>query len=85
MAADDKKFPSLGLSIKREGPLGWIQWKGTKVCMDVFCSCGKHSHIDAGFLYHVECPFCGQVYECDGHITLRPLDFKPEGTQEADA
>jgi hypothetical protein len=30
-------------------PHGWIQWKGTNVCMDVYCACGHHSHIDAKF------------------------------------
>ena len=51
-------------------PHGWIQWKGTDVCMDVYCKCGKHSHIDADFAYNVKCPSCGTVYECNGHIEL---------------
>lgn len=35
-------------------PNGWIQWKGTDVCMDVYCSCGYHS----------------RVYFMNGHIEL---------------
>jgi len=59
-------------------PHGWIQWKGTEVCMDIYCSCGKHSHIDADFAYYVECPSCGKIYFCNGHIELIELEKKPE-------
>lgn len=59
---------------KYEGlPHGWIQWKGTDVCMDVHCECGYHSHIDADFAYSVKCPACGSVYACNGHIELIKL------------
>ena len=51
-------------------PHGWIQWKGTDVCMDLNCKCGELSHIDAEFAYNVQCPFCGTVYFCNGHIEL---------------
>ena len=37
-------------------PHGWIQWKGTNVCMDIHCKCGMLTHIDADFAYHVKCP-----------------------------
>ncbi len=76
-----KTFPSLHPKNKHENPHGWIQWKGTQVCMDVYCICGEHSHIDADFIYHIKCVKCGQVYECDGHIVLHPLNFEPENTQ----
>jgi len=34
-----------GMQETYEGrPHGWVQWKGTDVCMDVHCACG---HIDA--------------------------------------
>ena len=49
-------------------PCGWIQWKGTDVCMDVHCKCGEHTHVDARFVYHIKCPHCGTVYFCNGHI-----------------
>lgn len=77
-----REFPSL--DIKRDLPNGWIQWKGTSVCMDIHCICGAMTHIDAEFLYYVECPECGQVYEVDGHVELHPLDFKPDNTQTPD-
>lgn len=59
-------------------PHGWIQWKGTEVCMDVHCKCGEMFHIDADFAYHVKCPSCGTVYMCNGHIELVELEQEPE-------
>jgi hypothetical protein len=59
-------------------PHGWIQWKGTDVCMDVYCECGRHSHIDASFAYYVKCPECKKVYMCNGHIELIMIDKEPK-------
>lgn len=58
-------------------PHGWIQWKGTEVCMDVHCVCGEVSHVDSGFCYHVECHNCGRVYFCNGHIELIEINEVP--------
>jgi hypothetical protein len=79
---EQNMFPSL--KRKHSKVHGWIQWKGTDVCMDVYCKCGHHSHIDSDFTYHIKCSNCGQVYECDGHINLIPLIFEPDGTKETD-
>ena len=49
-------------------PHGWIQWKGTDVCMDIHCACGELSHTDGEFCYYVRCPYCGRIYFCNGHI-----------------
>jgi len=54
----------------KDKPHGWIQWKGTEVCMDVTCKCGEQFHIDAGFAYAVKCPYCGTLYMCNGHIQM---------------
>jgi hypothetical protein len=62
------------------GPHGWIQWKGTVVCLDVHCSCGEHTHIDADFAYLIQCGACGRVYGLNGHIELVPVD--PEDVPE---
>jgi hypothetical protein len=51
-------------------PHGWIQWKGTDVCMDIHCKCGYLSHVDADFAYFVRCPECETVYQCNGHVEL---------------
>lgn len=52
----------------------FIQWKGTDVCMDVYCRCGEHFHIDDDFAYYVECPECHQVYECGTQVKLVAID-----------
>ena len=54
-------------------PHGWIQWKGTDVCMDVRCVCGSAAHVDAEFAYYVRCPACGRIYMANGHIELVEL------------
>lgn len=59
-------------------PHGWIQWKGTNVCMDVYCACGEQFHIDDEFAYHVKCPHCGKVYFCNGHVELILLEEEPD-------
>ena len=58
-------------------PHAWIQWKGTDVCMDVYCKCGGQFHIDTMFAYHVKCLVCGTVYMCNGHIELIELEQEP--------
>lgn len=57
---------------------GWIQWKGTDVCMDIHCKCGALAHIDADFAYHVKCTYCGTVYFINGHVELIELEEEPE-------
>ena len=51
----------------------WIQWKGTEVCIDIHCKCGKHSHIDAEFFYYFRCE-CGQLYWPQTTIAMIPID-----------
>lgn len=46
----------------RDTSHGWIQWKGTDVCMDIHCKCGHHGHFDGDFLYYYSCPECGTKY-----------------------
>jgi len=41
---------------------GFIQWKGTDVCMDFHCECGHHNHYDDYFAYVVKCRECGNLY-----------------------
>ena len=59
-------------------PHAWVQWKGTDVCMDVYCKCGSHCHVDASFTYFVKCSYCGTVYMCNGHIELIEVQKEPE-------
>ncbi len=61
-----------------KAPFGFIQWKGTGVCMDVHCDCGCHFHIDSDFAYYVKCPRCKKVYECNPYIELKPMAEEPD-------
>lgn len=57
------------LENRQEGqPHGWIQWKGTDLCMDFHCACGEHTHIDCNFVYAVKCGACGKVYRLNAHV-----------------
>lgn len=55
---------------------GWIQWKGTDVCVDLHCICGFHGHIDADFFYNYKCRECGRKYAVGQNIKLIPLSDK---------
>lgn len=54
-------------------PHGWIQWKGTNVCMDVHCVCGALGHVDADFCYFIRCVNCGRTYGVGGNVRLYEL------------
>ncbi len=62
----------------KDKPHGWIQWKGTNVCMDIHCKCGEMTHVDDEFTYHIKCVKCKRVYFCNGHIELIELEQEPE-------
>lgn len=51
-------------------PHARIQWKGTDVCMDVYCKCGNDGHIDAMFAHCYKCYSCGTTYVCSSFIEL---------------
>lgn len=51
-------------------PHAWIQWKGTNVCMDVYCLCGAHGHIDADFAYKYRCGACKRLYDLAGYVRM---------------
>lgn len=51
------------------GPYGWIQWKGTNVCMDIHCVCGAHQHFDGDFGYYFKMECCGTIY-CVGQNVM---------------
>lgn len=50
----------------------FIQWKGTKVCLDFHCDCGRHSHVDEAFTYFLRCR-CGQVYEMGTQVIAKKV------------
>lgn len=65
-------------------PYGWIQWKGTSVCMDVHCVCGALVHIDGDFTYNVRCAECRRIFACNGFIELVELGYEPENYKWTD-
>ncbi len=64
---DDSKLKACATG--GEVPYGFIQWKGTDVCMDLHCVCGFHGHVDGDFFYFYKCQ-CGRVYEVGVHVPL---------------
>lgn len=59
---------------------GWIQWKGTNVCIDLHCKCGLMGHFDGTFLYFVECPECHRTYALGQNVKL--IELTPEQRAE---
>lgn len=53
---------------------GWIQWKGTDVCIDLQCQCGHQGHFDGEFFYGFECPQCHAKYAVGQNIKLIKLN-----------
>lgn len=52
---------------------GWIQWKGTEVCIDLHCVCGHHGHFDGEFFYFYECPQCHRKFAVGQNVKLIEL------------
>lgn len=59
-----------------------LQWKGTDACMDIWCKCGCHSHLDSDFAYNVQCPNCKTWYRCNPSIELIELEEPPNPDKE---
>lgn len=68
---------------KDGAPHAWIQWKGTSVCMDFRCLCGKGGHIDSTFAYYVRCVACGRTFMMNGHVEA--VELTPEEASETGA
>ncbi len=52
---------------------GFIQWKGTDVCVDLICKCGNKEHYDGYFLYNWKCSECNQIYSLDPIVRMVPI------------
>lgn len=59
----------------------FIQWKGTDVCLDFYCRCGAHGHVDGDFAYYVRCAACGTIYEMGTQVKAVAIDLAriPDG------
>jgi hypothetical protein len=53
----------------------FIQWKGTDACLDFYCVCGAHCHVDDMFAYYVKCPHCESVYEMGAQVIAKRVSF----------
>src|ERR1051325_4443271 len=54
-------------------PWSFVQWKGTELCMDFTCVCGRSGHIDDSFCYFLRCPSCERVYELAPVVSVREV------------
>lgn len=59
--------------VSDDDPHGWIQWKGTDVCIDLHCICGTLGHFDGYSMYQVVCEDCGQHYAVGSNVVLAPM------------
>lgn len=64
---------------------GWIQWKGTDVCMDITCACGASYHHDGDFFYYVRCPGCQRAFAVGQTVKLIPLTPEQEARVERES
>lgn len=53
----------------KDVPIGWIQHKGSNLCMDIHCECGELHHIDSSFCYEIVTP-CGRMYSVGATVPL---------------
>lgn len=66
-------------------PHGWIQWKGTEVCIDLYCVCGNHEHYDGDFFYFYECSNCRRKYAVGMSVRLHELHPNESGSVPAES
>jgi len=77
MSGYDSWATTKGLTPEHEA---FIQWKGTKVCMDFVClACGRDLHVDGEFAYSVECLECGAIHEMHAMVGYRRNDDMAPG------
>jgi len=71
---------NVGMSkVNHKDSYGNIQWKGTDVCIDIYCECGEHSHFDGYFMSFIKCGICGSTYRVDTAIELFKLTDEQVG------
>lgn len=69
----DKILEQERLAFPTETPQGFIQYKGTNICIDLICKCGYRGHYDGDFLYYYRCPKCNTVYQLSCRVKLYEL------------
>lgn len=53
---------------------GFVQWKGTDVCLDFTCLCNTGLHFDGDFAYAIRCWNCQRIWELPAYIPLKLVD-----------
>ena len=53
---------------------GYIQYKGTDICIDLCCECGWNDHYDGYFCYGFTCPKCGQSYTLPDELNFTKVE-----------
>lgn len=49
----------------------FVQWKGTDLCMDIYCpNCGKSGHIDGMGVHAIRCARCNAIYRMPTDLRL---------------
>jgi len=79
---DEIEIYSQDFQPQKNDAYGWIRWKGTDICMDVYCKCGYHGHVDADFFYHYECPSCHKKYAVGSNVKLIEMTQEQIDNQE---
>lgn len=59
--------------MNRARPTNNVQWKGTDLCMDLYCDCGAASHVDGYFARYVQCPCCEAIYELPHNVPMKKV------------
>ena len=57
-----------------EDPKGRIQYKGTDLCIDLYCECETTEHLDGEFIQFWQCPNCGKRYMLSAYVKLIETD-----------
>lgn len=52
----------------------YINWKDTDLCGNFRCECGSEFHIDAYFVFAVECSACGVIWKTPGTVELEKVE-----------
>jgi len=69
-----KNFEEASKKMIRHKLDGFIQWKGTDVCMDLHCECGHHNHYDGYFAYTIKCRKCGALYAPSCNVEMIKIE-----------
>lgn len=60
---------------------GFIQWKGTDVCLDFTCECGTNNHYDDYSAYAVQCSGCGSYYALSPKVEMLRVETGEDALQ----